>query len=139
VEKMADFDISGLPYLILGVVTTAREESTKLAKDLVEKGKGIAPAAKEKAKEGAKARDALISKVKEGSKARDTLVAKGAQRTDELTDAVVKSVQKVLSQMGLGTKADIEALEKRLDAMEKKAAKPAAAKPKKPAKKPAKK
>ncbi len=136
---MADFDISSLPYLLLGAVATAREESARLAKDLVEKGKGIAPAAREKAKEGAKARDALISKVKEGARARDTLVAKGAQRTDELTEAVLKSLQKVLSQMGLGTQADIEALGKRLDALEKKAAgKPAAVK-KAPAKKPAKK
>jgi DNA-binding protein HU-beta len=139
---MSVFDVSELPYLVLGAVAAVREDSMKLAKDLVDKGKGLAPAAKGKAMDGAKAKDALIAKAKDSAKAKDALVAKGTQRSDEVTDAVVKSVQKLLSQMGLGTKSDVESLEKRLATLEKKADKPAAKKParkaaKKPAKKPA--
>lgn len=141
---MSVFDVAEFPYLVLGALAAAREESAKLAKDLVDKGKGVAPATKAKAregaKEGAKAKEALINKAREGAKAREVLVAKGAQRSDEVTDAVVKNVQKLLSQMGLGTRADIATLEKRLAALEKKAEKPVAKKPaKKPARKPAKK
>jgi polyhydroxyalkanoate synthesis regulator phasin len=140
---MAGFDVTEIPYLVLGTVAAAREESVKMAKDLVDKGKGIAPATKARAKDGAKAKDALIARAKDGAKAKDALVAKGTQRSDEVTEAVVKSVQRLLSQMGLGTKADIDSLEKRLAALEKKTEKPAARKPakkpaaRKPAKKPA--
>lgn len=104
---MALFDIADLPYLILGALTTAREEVEKVAKELVDKGKGIVPSS-------------ASEKVKAGKAAGESVLSKGAQKTDDLTDSIAKTVQKALDSMGIITKADITEIDKKISAIEKK-------------------
>lgn len=98
---MAGFEVTDFPYFIIGACAEMRDRAESMAQSLVERGKEVAPAAK-------------------GKTAGEALKRKGVERTDELTEAVGKKVEKLLDQMGLITKADIEALDKRLASLESK-------------------
>lgn len=120
---MAKKDVSDIPYLVVGAVVALQEEILKAADQLVEKGKSLTPEGRKK-----------VMAEKKG------LVSKG----DEFSLVVARTVQRVLENAGLVTKVDIEDIDRRVTAMEKRLAssrKNAAKKPtrKKPAKNPAKK
>jgi polyhydroxyalkanoate synthesis regulator phasin len=120
---MAKRDLSDVPYLLVGSAVAIQEEVEKAMDRLVDKGKSLTP-------EGRK----MAAGAKKG------LVSKG----DEFSQVVGRTVQRVLENAGLVTKADLEDMEGRVTDMEKRvmarkktAKKKAARKPakKKPAKK----
>lgn len=116
-----------MPYLLLGALASVRDDKIKTVDEMVSKGKELADGTKSKAKSSVQDKR-LDATVKE-------LVKKGKQESAELVEAVGRVVKDTLDSIGVVTKADIKAVEKRLDSLEKKiSAKPAA---KKAAKKPA--
>jgi len=107
---MPVLNVTDFPYLILGMAATMREKTQEMVEEMVEKGKGLVPSAK-----------ARMAKQKEATgKATRSMKERGLQRTDELTEAVGDTVEKVLGQMGLITKSDINDLDKKLSALERK-------------------
>ncbi|MDY6794932.1 MAG: phasin family protein [Actinomycetota bacterium] len=108
---MAGIELTDLPYLIIGTFAELRERSEKLAKGLVNKGKGVAPEAGKRAAKG--------------KESREILKERGMHLSDELTETIGNTVEKALGQMGLITKSDIEALDKKLASLERKMAKKA--------------
>ena len=107
---MTAMNVTDIPYMMLGMAATLREKAQDMVEDMVEKGKGLAPSAKEKVKKRKEATE----------KATLGLKQKSLQKTDELTEAVGDTVEKVLGQMGLITKSDINDLDKRLSSLERK-------------------
>ncbi len=95
-----------LPYLLLGAMSTIREETKKTVDELVEKGKSGAG-------RGAKG-------VAQADRAVKDLVERGRREREELLTAIGKEVTKVLDTMGAVTKNDIRALEKKLASIERK-------------------
>jgi polyhydroxyalkanoate synthesis regulator phasin len=126
-------ELNDMPYLLLGALASVRDDKIKTVDDMVSKGKELAEGTKSKAKSSVQDRK-LDATVKE-------LVKKGKQESAELVDAVGKVVKETLDSLGVVTKSDIKAVEKRLDSLEKKLsaapAKKPAAKKKAAAKKPA--
>ncbi len=123
---MADRDISDVPYMFVGALVAIEEEINRAAERLIEKGKSLTPEGRKK----------LMSS-KKGL----------ASRGDDFSQVVARTVQRVLENAGIVTRADLEDIDRRVDELEKKVtrrkpeAKPAKKKAaKKPAaKKPAKK
>lgn len=107
---MTDMNVTDIPYMMLGMAATLREAAQDMMEDMVEKGKGLVPSAKDKMKKKKEATE----------KATLGLKQKSLQKTDELTDAVGDTVEKVLGQMGLITKSDINDLDKKLSSLERK-------------------
>lgn len=95
-----------VPYLLLGAMSTIREEMKKTVDDLVEKGKSGSG-------KGAKG-------ITQADKAVRDLVDRGRKEREDLLGAIGKEVTKVLDNMGAITKNDIRALEKKLASIEKK-------------------
>lgn len=95
-----------LPYLLLGAMSTIREETKKTVDELVEKGKSGTG-------RGAKG-------VAQADRAVKDLVERGRKEREELLTAIGKEVTKVLDSMGAVTKNDIRALEKKLASIERK-------------------
>lgn len=94
-----------IPYLLLGAMSTVREETKKTVDDLVEKGKSGTG-------KGAKG-------VAQADKAVKDLVEKGQKQREDLLNAIGKEVTRILDSMGAITKNDIRALEKKLTTIEK--------------------
>lgn len=121
---MAKKDASDIPYLLVGIGVAAQEEVMKAADRLIDKGKSLTPEGRKK-----------MAGQKKG------LVSKG----DDFSKVVARTVQRVLENTGIVTRADMEDIDHRVDALQKKVNKPAKAKAAKPAakkkaaKKPAKK
>jgi polyhydroxyalkanoate synthesis regulator phasin len=121
---MAKKDVSDIPYLLVGIGVAVQEEIMKAADRLIDKGKSLTPEGRKK-----------MAGQKKG------LVSKG----DDFSKVVARTVQRVLENTGIVTRADMEDIDHRVDALQKKVNKPAKAKAAKPAvkkkaaKKPAKK
>ena len=94
------------PYLLLGVMTTLREDMKKTIDEMVDKGK----VGKGKGAKG----------VAQADKAIKDLVEKGQKGMDDLMAAIGKEVTRVLDGMGAITKNDIRAIEKKISGIEKK-------------------
>lgn len=95
-----------VPYLLLGAMSTLREEMKKTVDDLVLKGKsGSGKSAKG---------------INQADKTVRDLVDKGKREREDLLSAIGKEVTRVLDNMGAITKNDIRALEKKLAIIEKK-------------------
>ncbi len=94
------------PYLLLGVMTTLREDMKKAVNEMVNKGK----AGKGKGAKG----------VAQADKAIKDLVGKGQKGMDDLLAAIGKEVTRVLDSMGAITKNDLRAIEKKINNIEKK-------------------
>lgn len=95
-----------VPYLLLGAMSTIREETKKTVDDLVDKGKtGSGKGAKGLA---------------QADKAVKDLVEKGKKEREDLLSAIGKEVTRILDNMGAITKTDIRSLEKKLAKIEKK-------------------
>jgi polyhydroxyalkanoate synthesis regulator phasin len=107
---MTDMNVTDIPYMMLGMAATLREAAQDMMEDMVEKGKGLVPSAKDKMKKKKEATE----------KATLGLKQKSLQKTDELTEVVGDTVEKVLGQMGLITKSDINDLDKKLSSLERK-------------------
>lgn len=110
---MAKKDISDIPYFLVGAVVALQEEIERAAERLVDKGKSLTPEGRKK-----------MMSAKKG------LVSKG----DDFSLVVSRTIQRVLENAGLVTRSDIEDIDRRVNAMERKVAGK-----KKAAKKPAKK
>lgn len=96
---MAEKDLSDIPYLLIGSGVALKEELERLAEQLVEKGKSLTPEGRrEKAKE------------KKGF----------ASKGGELTDMMVKAVDRVLENAGIPSREDLEAIERRISNIENK-------------------
>lgn len=95
-----------VPYLLLGTMSTIREEMKKTVEDLVTKGKGGSG-------KGAKG-------IAQADKAVRELVDKGRREREDLLNAIGKEITRILDNMGAVTKTDIRALEKKLSNIEKK-------------------
>jgi polyhydroxyalkanoate synthesis regulator phasin len=95
-----------VPYLLLGAMSTIREETKKTVDDLVEKGKSGSG-------KGAKG-------IAQADKAVRDLVDKGQKQREDLLNAIGKEVTRILDNMGAITKNDIRNLEKKLNNIEKK-------------------
>ena len=95
-----------VPYLLLGAMSTIREEMKKTVDDLVMKGKSGSG-------KGAKG-------INQADKTVRDLVDKGRKEREDLLSAIGKEVTRVLDNMGAITKNDIRALEKKLAIIEKK-------------------
>lgn len=100
---MAKKEISDIPYLLVGSVVALQEEIEKAAERLVDKGKSLTPEGRKKA-----------AGEKKG------LVSKG----DEFSLVVARTVQRVLENVGIVTRSDLEDVDRRVTAMEKKVAAP---------------
>lgn len=122
-------EINEMPYLLLGALASVRDDSISTVDDMVVKGKELAEGTRSKAKATVQDKK-LEATVKE-------LVKKGKQESSDLVDAVGKVVKDTLDSLGVVTKSDIKAVEKRLDTLEKKISPAPSAR--KAAKKPAKK
>jgi len=94
-----------VPYLLLGAMSTIREETKKTVEDLVEKGKAGS----------GKSGKGIVS----ADKAVRNLVEKGKKEREDLLNAIGKEVTRILDNMGAITKNDIRALDKRLANIEK--------------------
>ncbi|PKQ28362.1 MAG: hypothetical protein CVT63_03120 [Candidatus Anoxymicrobium japonicum] len=121
-------ELNDMPYLLLGALASVKDDSINSVDDMIKKGKVLAEGGKAKVKGTAQDRK-LEATVQE-------LVKKGKKESEELVDAIGKSVKDTLSSLGIVTKSDIKAVEDHLADLEKKLA-PAkkAAKKKAPAKK----
>lgn len=95
-----------IPYLLLGAMSTIREETKKTVEELVEKGKTGSG-------KGSKG-------ITQADKAVRDLVEKGRKEREDLLNAIGKEVTRILDNMGAITKNDIRALEKKLANIEKK-------------------
>ncbi len=95
-----------VPYLLLGAMSTIREETKKTVDDLVERGKK-GPG------KGAKG-------IAQADKAVKDLVDKGRKEREDLLNAIGKEITRILDGMGAITKNDIRSLEKKLAKIEKK-------------------
>ncbi|MDD5748108.1 MAG: phasin family protein [Actinomycetota bacterium] len=95
-----------IPYLLLGAMSTVREETRKTVEELVEKGKSGS---------GGSAKG-----IKQADKAVKDLVEKGRKEREDLLNAIGKEVTRVLDNMGAVSKSDVRALEKKLANIEKK-------------------
>ncbi len=124
-------ELNDMPFLLLGALASVRDDKIKTVDDMIARGKDLAEGTKSKAKSSVQDKK-LDATVRE-------LVKKGKQESAELVDAVGKVVKETLDSLGVVTKSDIKAVEKRLDALEKKlsAAPAKKAAKKKAAKKPA--
>lgn len=98
---MAKKELSDIPYLLVGSLVAVQEEVEKAADRLVEKGKSLTPEGRKKAMAD-----------KRG------LVSKG----DEFSQVVARTVQRVLENVGIVTRTDLEDLDTRVSAIEKKVA-----------------
>ncbi|MBU4193882.1 MAG: phasin family protein [Actinobacteria bacterium] len=95
-----------VPYLLLGAMSTIREETKKTVDELVDKGKkGSGRGAK-----GLAQADRVVK----------DLVEKGKKDREDLLSAIGKEVTRILDNMGAITKNDIRSLEKKLVRIEKK-------------------
>ena len=94
-----------VPYLLLGAMSTIREETKKTVEDLVDKGR-------EGSGKGAKG-------IASADKAVRDLVEKGRREREDLLNAIGKEVTRILDNMGAITKNDIRALERKLANIEK--------------------
>jgi len=83
----------------LGAVALTRERAQNLVEELVKRGEARRDEVKE-----------LV----------DRLLSRGEKEREELRKLVREEVEKALSGMGLATKADIEALTRKIDALSKK-------------------
>ncbi|MBU1671261.1 MAG: phasin family protein [Actinobacteria bacterium] len=95
-----------VPYLLLGAMSTIREETKKTVDELVEKGKSGSG-------KGAKG-------IAQADKAVRDLVDKGQKQREDLLNAIGKEVTRILDNMGAITKNDIRNLEKKLNSIERK-------------------
>lgn len=95
-----------VPYLLLGAMSTIREETKKTVDDLVEKGKTGG---------GGKGAKGIV----QADRAVRDLVEKGRKEREDLLNAIGKEVTRILDNMGAITKNDIRALDKRLANIEK--------------------
>jgi polyhydroxyalkanoate synthesis regulator phasin len=114
-------DLNDMPFLLLGALASAKDESVSSLDDMIAKGKGLAEGTKSKAK-------ATVQDKKLDATVRE-LVKKGKEDSAELVDAVGKAVRDTLNSLGIVTKADIKNVEKRLDDLEKKISAEPAKKP----------
>ena len=125
-------DFNDLPYLILGSMAAVKDDSIRSVDEMISKGKEIAEGTKSKVKQTAEDRKLEATF--------QDLVKKGKKESEELVDAIGKVIKDTLNSLGVVTKSDIKAVERRLDSVEKKlgpapAGKKATAKKKAPAKK----
>ena len=95
-----------VPYLLLGAMSTVREEMKKTVDDLVEKGKGGSG----RSTKGLEQADRAVRE----------LADKGRKEREGLLNAVGREVTRVLDNMGAVTKTDIRALDRKLASIEKK-------------------
>lgn len=95
-----------MPYLLLGAMSTIREETKKTVDDLVERGK----AGPGKGAKGLAHADKTVK----------NLVEKGKKDREDLLNSIGKEITRILDSMGAITKNDIRALEKKLANIEKK-------------------
>jgi polyhydroxyalkanoate synthesis regulator phasin len=98
---MAKKELSDIPYLVVGSVVALQEEIEKAAERLVDKGKSLTPEGRKKAMEEKKG-----------------LVSKG----DDFSKVVARTVQRVLENVGLVTRSDLEDVDRRVTVIEKKVA-----------------
>lgn len=112
---MVKKDFSDIPYLLVGGLVAVEEEVQRAADRLVEKGKSLTPEGRKKAMASKKG-----------------LISKG----DDFSQVVARTVKRVLENAGLGTRADLDEIDRRVNELEKKlsASRSAASSP---AKKPA--
>lgn len=103
---MSTMETGDFRYFVLGAMTELRERTEKMASEFVEKGRTMSPASR--ARRGV---------VRTSGKA---LMGRDMPIMDDLTDMVGRTVERLLGQMGLVTKADIESLERRLQSLERK-------------------
>lgn len=96
---MARKELSDIPYLFVGSVVALQEEIEKAAERLVEKGKSLTPEGRKKAMGEKKG-----------------LISKG----DEFSLVVARTVQRVLENVGIVTRSDLEDIDRRVTTMEKK-------------------
>lgn len=96
-----------IPYLILGAMTTARSETRKAVDDLIARGQ---ERLRERPREAAKRGEAYIS----------DMVERGRAQQEEFVDAVAVEVKRILGNIGVVTKADLEKLDRRISKLEKK-------------------
>jgi len=101
---MAKTDFSNIPCVLVGAVVAVQEEMMKAADHLVDKGKSLTPEGRKKM-----------------AGARKGLVSKG----DDFSMVVARTVQRVLENAGIVTRGDLDKLDHRVDALEKKLAAPA--------------
>ena len=114
-------DLNDMPFLLLGALASIRDDDIKTVDDMLVKGKELAEGTRSKARSTVKDKkfDATIKE----------LVKKGKQESADLVDLVGKAVKDTLDSLGVVTKSDIKAVEKRLDSIEKKLSAKAAGKP----------
>lgn len=101
---MAKTDFSDIPYVLVGAVVAVQEEMMKAGDLLVDKGKSLTPEGRKKM-----------------AGARKGLMSKG----DDFSMVVARTVQRVLENAGIVTRGDLDKLDHRVDALEKKLAPPA--------------
>ncbi len=121
-------DINDIPFLVLGAAASVRDDSIKTAEDMIKKGREIATSTRSKVK--------TATQDKKIEATLQELINKGKKDQQDLVEAIGKRVRETLDSLGIVTKNDVERLEARLSAVEKKLFGEKAAS-KKPAKKPA--
>jgi polyhydroxyalkanoate synthesis regulator phasin len=100
---MAKTDFSDIPYALVGATVAVQEEMIEAADRLVDKGKSLTPEGRKKM-----------------AGARKGLVSKG----NDFSMVVARTVQRVLENAGIVTRGDLDKLDHRVDALEKKLAAP---------------
>lgn len=90
-------DLSEFPYLIVGIGVAAQEEMTRVADRLVDKGRSLTPEGRRKM---AAAKKGLVS------------------RGDDFSQVVARTVQRVLENAGIITRADLDELDRKVDSLE---------------------
>lgn len=93
-EKMSLNDIS---YLVAGGIAAIQEEIERLADKLIDKGKSMTPEGRKKAMEEKRG---LVS------------------RREDFSKIVAKTVQRAFENAGLATRADLEEIQHRVEALE---------------------
>ncbi len=89
-------------HLVMGIMRDLRERTEKMTSELVEKGKKT---------------DLKERKTRPSAERR---MDKEIPSIEDLTEIIGRTVEKFRGQMGLLTKSDMEALERRLDSLERK-------------------
>jgi|BarGraNGADG00312_1021997.scaffolds.fasta_scaffold04016_2 polyhydroxyalkanoate synthesis regulator phasin len=89
-------------HLLIGIMADLRERTEKMASELVEKGK------KGEVKE------------KKSRPSKECRMDKEIPTIEDLTETVGRTVERFLGQMGLLTKSDMDALERRINSLERK-------------------